>query len=232
MPQKKERAGVKAKGASKGSKQQKGAKKGYLRWSGQVEKRGSCKVVETADGKKIKARAYRMRPEKLAEALDVWMATGRFPSPYTKGIQTHFLLALSSLGINREWSYPEVKSQMKKMMSTPELTDASGKTAWERFEGKPRRTSNGKPVFGRLMAMAKSFRKTIGSGSSFPVAARLEQMGCCLDIFYVGPVKNEAISEVFLRLNQFSTEPLNMLLESRSQIPDVDRTSKTLGPVT
>lgn len=213
------------------------AELGYSSWKDKIEARGSNRMV-VVNGRVIKARTYHMNEKKRKKLLEEWHTTGVFPSPFSKGIYTYLINALANLGVNKILSFPEVREEMKRIMSE---VKAGRVTAWEKFENRKR--SDGKrmtSVRDRLMWQIKGLRKLSKTNSSFPAGEKLSQLGACIDVFFVPPVwtpsdKNRCCkdnsSAVYLRLNTHSVLPLNVMVQSVEMIEErYPIKGKTLGP--
>jgi hypothetical protein len=208
-------------------------KKGYAAYEVGLEVRGGPKTV-LIDGEELHLRKYHLKRKQLERALAEWHATGRFRSPYVKSVLSDFLNALAGLGLNRHWEDGEVVNAMRALMNVPSRV-RGGLTDWERFSKKPKRTANGKTMEGRIETMVRSLRKTNASGALFPMGRKLEQMGCCVDMFFFeeevpGEHGPEKMVRRFYRLNTHSTRPLCMRIQAMDEVPPVNVSHKSLGP--
>ena len=168
-----------------------------------------------------KGRNHELSEVKLAERLRLWHKTGRFVSPYCRGVRTAHLEALVELGINQAWSDAQCMKKVKELLSA---VDVRGVSAWNRWLARSPTTADGPALLERVYENYKSFRKLCLKRGDNPYGKKLQQMGCCVDFF------RDAKGVRYIRLNQYSTEPLSMRVVSRSDIPEVDRSRGTLGP--
>lgn len=168
-----------------------------------------------------KARNHKLAEDKVAFRLRVWHETGRFVSPYCRGVRTAHLEALVELGINEAWSDA---SCMKKVKEILERVTIGGVTAWDRWLSRSPTTATGPALLERVFDNYKSFRKLCCRGGTNPYGWKLLQMGCCVDFF------RDEQSVRYIRLNQYSIRPVSLRVVSKLDIPPVDRTGHTLGP--
>ncbi len=212
-----------------------------------LEVRGGPKRAKIGDREKV-FRKYHLTQEKVQAKLAQWHATGKFVSPYCKSVTTDFLNALADLGLNKAHHTGRVVATMRRMMNVPDRIRDDGMTDWEVFEKKEKRTDNGKSLPGRLETLARNLRKTKGSGSPYPEGRKLEQIGCCVDIFIrewkeeephrdpelraKGETEWMPKKECFFRLNTHSTEPriIRVVNVEDVSLHPVDRSAKTMGP--
>ena len=221
-------------------------KTGYAAVERGLEVRGGPKKAKIGDVEK-NFRKYHLKKEKVQAVLAKWHATGKFVSPYCKSITTDFLNALAALGLNEAHHSGQVATAMKKLMDLPtRVREKDGLTDWEHFKKKPKRTDKGKSMPGRIETLARNLRKTAGSGSPYPEGRKLEQIGCCVDLFIreweeeqphpdkdkaaAGEMVTVKMSENFYRLNTHSVKPKIVRIVDVKQIPPVNLSVRGLGP--
>lgn len=221
-------------------------KSGYAAVEKALELRGGPKKAKIGDTEKT-FRKYHLTAHKVEVVLACWLSTKQFQSPYCKSITTDFLSALAVMGLNKVHHTGRVMGVMRKIMSAPKRIRGDGRTDWEAFDKKPKRTERGKTPPGRMETMARNLRKTRASGSPYPDGRKLEQIGCCVDIFVrqweerqpmddpakAGQTQIVKCREVFYRLNTHTTMAKIFPVEFMEDIDDhpVDLTKATMGPV-
>jgi len=209
-------------------------KKGYEAFERGLEIRGGTRVA-IVDDREVLLRKYHLTVEKRASVLSSWRTLGVWVSPYVKSIMTDFLMSLASLGVNKPHGISCIRVAMKLRMDVLDRT-RGGITDWQRFDKHPKRTGCGLTMPGRIEVLARSLRKTYGSGSPHPVGRKLEQIGCCVDIFiheFFLPGEDggkERHMTNFYRLNTHSTVPLIDRVSSPDKIRLVDKSESSLGP--
>jgi hypothetical protein len=224
-------------------------KTGYQAVEKALEVRGGPKKAKIGDEEKV-FRKYHLTKEKVQAVLAKWHATGAFVSPFSKGVTSDFLMALAALGPNQVWHTGRVAAAMKKLMDVPERM-RDGITDWKRYRDREARSGKRKSQTPpkRIETLARNLRKTVGSGSPYPEGRRLEQIGCCVDIFIwdherldlhsdperaaKGEKEVHDVHDVYYRLNTHSTKGSIIRLEDPSEIEKhpVNLKAKGLGPV-
>jgi hypothetical protein len=208
----------------------KDGEQGYRSFSHIFEKANRPKV-QRADGREIGVRRYELG-KKRDNLIKRWHEEGKFPSPFSKGHSTDLINALVRLGENRAWSFDEICKEMKKEMEKE--VGKRGKSRWEEYEGKVGCGT----IRQRVEYLVLDWRKRVGVGSNFPAGHKLEQLGVCVDVFYIPPVwskdrrkRSKGISsDLYLRLNTYSTAPIKDTFRSIEDFPSVNFRGKTLGP--
>lgn len=185
-----------------------------------------CDELKEVVGQKV--RGHSLSDAKIKEIIAEWKKTHIFVSPYSHGFRTDHLMALVSLGINKEWSLSEIRPVLKAIMSDELHFDVKYQTKWGRFLSR----EAGSSATDRILSNYKSFRRLCLHGGNNPYGKRLIQIGCCVDLFKepVGNANNHAFLW-YMRLNTHSTVPLLLEVLDRESIPVVDLLGNTSGPV-
>lgn len=104
---------------------------------------------------------------------------GRFISPYREGsIYWSIIETLSLLGENREHTFAEFWTKLEEVMS--EQRHASGHTQWEKYYGRPVRSSTtGKNVIDRTRQNIRVLQRL---GGANPYGLKLAQLNACIDV--------------------------------------------------
>lgn len=221
-------------------------KVGYAAYERALEVRGGPKRAMIG-GKEMVLRKYHLSRRKLDAVLAKWRASGRFVSPFSKGVTTDFLTALATLGVNQVWHTGKIATAMKGLMHTSARV-RDGKTDWERYRDKRSKAKKSQTLPARIETLARDLRKTLDAGSLFPEGRRLEQIGCCVDIFiwdhkelrpHEDPAKAEAgekqlvnVHDTYYRLNTHSTRGKIIRIDDPSELENfpVNVRSKSFGP--
>jgi hypothetical protein len=208
--------------------------RGYLDVRPLAETRNAPKRI-VVDGAEKVLRGYGLRTEKLAKKIEDWHKTGILPSPYTKGRYSDQLRALINLGVNKAHRLDEIKEEMKRLMSLKDRT-RNGITDWDRFVKTPAHGKKARDLDQRIYHNFREFRRLPKEGNWNPVGFKLQQMGCCIDIFTTTFWGHRGGRRVrmgvikYIRLNTHSTVPIQVEVTGLADIPDVDLRAPSLGP--
>lgn len=159
-----------------------GQRKTYCDHAGEASK-PIAKRQETIvgrNGTKRVVRRHHLKIQVQTQLLQQQAAEGKFLSPYKKhssywGVTT----ALAELGENKWHSPAKVLMAMQSCMSAADSKSKKGKTAWDRFKGRPARSAEGLDYIARILQNCNVLQRT---GGDDPYALKLAQVGACLDI--------------------------------------------------
>jgi hypothetical protein len=195
------------------------------------------------DGTEGIARKHHLSSGQVASFLKQWKDTGKFISPYTKGVYTYHLLALVQLGVNEAHSINAIYKVLEKMMKTG-VPGRNGLDDWERFLKQNKGAANGLLPKAKIWQNARQF---VRFGGQNPYGKKLSQLGCVVDRFEVNvDMGGSTIKQRYIRLNTYAfrgftqdeyrdaivCEPLHLdNLPSAESIPKIERRMEwTLGP--
>lgn len=138
-------------------------------------------TITGRNGQKRAIRRHHMTMQVQTEFLRQSQEAGKLVSPYKKftsywGVTS----ALADLGEN-QWHPPaDLLKAMESRMSHDDSKNKRGKTAWDRFKGRPARSKDrGLDYLGRLVQNLNVLQRL---GGRDPYGLKLAQLGACIDI--------------------------------------------------
>lgn len=162
------------------------------------------------NGAKVAGRQYGLDADDITR-LTALHEAGQFPNPFNKGNYHYIVAALVDLGINQKHSRNQVFQRVRKLMSDESTKNASGQTAWERFDGREPRAATGLDTEGRFWQNVNTLQRVGGETSFSPYGLKLLE-ACQKILGKTGGVIDILVADTgteYLRLNTNATVPTN-----------------------
>lgn len=139
------------------------------------------KTVTRKDGSMTRARRHHISPEVQSRLRAEARDTGRFVSPHRVGSYWGISETLSVLGENQVHEFPAFWSKYVDVMSDEKHRNSKGKTPWEIWSNKPRRSfTTGKAILGKIHQNIRVLQRLCGEN---PYGLKLAQLNACIDVF-------------------------------------------------